>query len=112
MEKGKYLKVPAEADNLEDQALIDIGVKFVKMVRNGEAKAVMDGGWEKVGSNRDAYVKRMIGGCKCVGLCAGLGLVMLWWLKAGLLSPDAAWPAFIAVALVAGVGLGSCLVRG
>ena len=53
----------------------------------------------------------MIGGCKCVGLCAGLGLVMLWWLKAGLLSPDAAWPAFIAVALVAGVGLGTCLVR-
>lgn len=109
--KGKYVKVPAEADNLEDQALIDIGVKFVKMVRNGEAKAVMDGDWENVGSGRDTYVKRMIGGCKCVGLCAGLGLVMLWWLKAGLLSPDAAWPAFTVVALISGVGLGTCLVR-
>lgn len=112
MKEGKYLKVPAEADNLEDQALIDIGVKFVKLVRNGEAKAVMDGDWEKAEEPAvDPYVKRMIRGCKCIGLCAGLGLVILWWLKAGFLSPVAAWPAFVAVALVSGVGLGTCLGR-
>ena len=40
-----------------------------------------------------------------------LGLVLLWWLKAGFLAPSAAWPAFVAVALVGGVGLGFCLVR-
>ena len=108
--KSKYVKVPAEADNLEDQALIDIGVKFVQLVKVGKAKAV-DGPWEPAEEPADPYVKRMIGGAKCVGLCAGLGLVLLWWLKAGLLAPAAAWPAFVAVALVGGVGLGSCLVR-
>ena len=107
--KGKYVKVPAQADNLEDQALIDIGVKFVELVRNGEAKAVADGEWEPVEESRAGYVKRMMGGAKCVGLCAGLGLVLLWWLKAGLLSPDAAWPAFVVVALLGGVSLGRCL---
>ena len=111
MKKGKYVKAPAPADGLMDQALIDIGVKFVELVRNGEAKAVADGEWEPVEESRAGYVKRMMGGAKCVGLCAVLGLVLLWWLKAGFLAPSAAWPAFVAVALVGGVGLGFCLVR-
>lgn len=105
-----YEKVPAAADNLEDQALIDIGVKFVQLVKVGKAKAV-DGPWEPVEEAEDTYVKRMMGGAKCVGLCAGLGLVLLWWLKAGFLAASAAWPAFVAIALVGGVGLGRCLVR-
>lgn len=109
--KGKFEKVPAQADSLMDQALIDIGVKFVELVKVGKAKAVVDGEWEPVTENRASYVKRLIGGAKCVGLCAGLGLVLLWWLKAGLLDPTAAWPAFTVVALISGVGLGSCLVR-
>lgn len=110
--KGKYEKVPAQADGLMDQALLDVGVKFFQWLESDGAAEILDARWETVkGNRRESYVKRMIGGCKCVGLCAGLGLVMLWWLKAGLLSPDAAWPAFIAVALVAGVGLGTCLVR-
>ena len=111
MKKGKYVKAPAQADSLMDQALIDIGVKFVELVRNGEAKAVADGEWEPVDESRAGYVKRMMGGAKCVGLCAALGLVVLWWLKAGFLAAAAAWPAFVAVALVGGVGLGFCLVR-
>ena len=109
---SKYVKVPAEADNLEDQALIDIGVKFVQLVKVGKAKAVMDGDWEKAEEPAvDPYVKRMLRGAACVGLCALVGLVLLWWLKAGLLDPAAAWPAFTVVALVSGVGLGTCLGR-
>lgn len=111
--KGKYVKVPATADNLMDQALIDIGVKFVKCLEKGEHEWATDGKWEPTeGSTRGGYVKRMLRGAACVGLCALVGLVLLWWLKAGLLDPAAAWPAFTVVSLVAGVGLGSCMVRG
>jgi hypothetical protein len=109
--KGKYVKVPAEADEHIDQPVIDMGVKYVKVIRKDKPTEAADGKWEKVGGEMDPYVKQMIRGAKCVGLCAAEGLVLLWWLKAGLLAPAAAWPAFIVVALVAGVGLGSCLVR-
>lgn len=110
--KGKYVEVPAEADNLFDQALIDMGVKFVQLIRKDEVSAATDGDWEIVKTQTaDPYVKRIIRGIACVGLCAVLGLVLLWWLRAGLLDPAAAWPAFTAVSLVAGVGLGTCLVR-
>lgn len=105
--KGKYEKVPAQADGLMDQALIDIGVKFVEYLKKGEAEEAA-----AEGSTRGWSLKRTLRGAACVGLCTLVGLVLLWWLNAGLLDPAAAWPAFTVVSLVAGVGLGICLVRG
>lgn len=111
--KGKFEKVPAQADGLMDQALLDVGVKFFQWMESDGAAEVLDAQWETVkGNRRESYVKRMLRGAACVGLCALVGLVLLWWLNAGLLDPAAAWPAFTVVALLAGVGLGSCLVRG
>ena len=111
--KGKYEKVPAQADSLMDQALLDVGVKFFQWLKTDGAAEALDGQWETVKANRrENDVKRIFRGAACVGLCALVGLVLLWWLNAELLDPAAAWPAFTVVALLAGVGLGSCLVRG
>ena len=109
--KEQVVKVPAEADEMMDQELLDIGVKFVEETTEQPAKREAKAGfgkWERV---HGFSVRQIVRSAKSVVICAGAGLVLLWWLKAGLLSPDAAWPAFVVVALLGGVSLGRCLVK-
>lgn len=116
-----YVKVPADADNLMDQALLDIGVKFVKLAKEGYATPCYGGnvgpgaGCERVEMRQEdegldpALLKRCVKQTGIVLLCE---IILALWHYRGLLSDVAAVPAFIVLAALAGLSLGRLLKRG
>ena len=56
-------------------------------------------------------IQRLVNCAKGTVVYGGLSAVLFWWQQAGLLAPEAAWPSFIVLALLAGLKIGSYATR-
>lgn len=72
---------------------------------------VMDAAWVPVKAN-PTKIQRLVDCAKHTVIYGGISGVLFWWQQAGLLAPEAAWPSFIVLALLAGLKIGSCIARG
>lgn len=73
-------------------------------------KKAMDATWMPVKAESDE-IQRLMNCAKGTVVYGGLSAVLFWWQQAGLLAPEAAWPSFIILALLAGLKIGSCATR-
>ena len=73
-------------------------------------RKVMDAAWVPVKAE-SGEIQRLVNCAKGTAVYGGLSAVLFWWQQAGLLAPEAAWPSFIVLALLAGLKIGSCATR-
>ena len=87
-------------------------LKTVKgSLRKKTCKKVMDDAWVPVKAE-PTEIQRLVNCAKGTVVYGGLSTVLFWWQQAGLLAPEAAWPSFIIVALLAGINIGRYMPRG
>lgn len=73
-------------------------------------RKVMDATWMPVKAE-SGEIQRLVNCAKGTVVYGGLSAVLFWWQQAGLLAPEAAWPSFIVLALLAGLKIGSCATK-
>ena len=77
---------------------------------NKSCRKVMDAAWVPAKAE-PTEIQRLVNCAKGTVVYGGLSAVLFWWQQAGLLAPEAAWPSFIVLALLAGLKIGSCATR-
>ena len=73
-------------------------------------KKALNASWAPVKAE-PTEIQRLVNCAKGTVVYGVLSAVLFWWQQAGLLAPEAAWPSFIVLALLAGLKIGSCATR-
>ena len=98
-------------DELVDEELQKLGVRFTdKTTQEPEqTDETQNARWEPVKgrfSRKNPFSQKLMACGKWAAIFGGIWLVLFWWLQAGFLASDAAWPGMVVCALLGGLTVG------
>lgn len=96
-------------DELVDEELQKLGVRFTDKTSQEPERDARNAQWGPVKGRfyRENPIHRKLKACgKWAAIFGGIMVILLLWLRAGMLASDAAWPGMVVCALLGGLTVG------